>query len=148
MNLERGYGISACFFCFPFCEIYERFRGYTFNYDSTSDTFSRILRVFFITVTRCSFKTFLSLSLKCYRNVSFYSKYFMWNNLQANQYYTHCVKSVQIRSNFWSVFSGIRTEYGEILRIWTLFTQWLSQKLLRFSLKLRLLLRTSVVSKP
>ena len=29
----------------------------------------------------------------------------------------HCVKSVQIRSLFWSVFSRIRTEYGEILRI-------------------------------
>ena len=54
---------------------------------------------------------------------------------------THCVKSVQIESNFWSVFSRIRAEYGEILRIspysvrlrentkqkllriWTLFTQ-------------------------
>ena len=53
-----------------------------------------------------------------------------------------CVKSVQIRSNFWSVFSCIQTECGEILRIspysvrmrenkdnkllriWTLFTQW------------------------
>ena len=30
----------------------------------------------------------------------------------------HCVKSVQIRSFFWSVFSRIRTEYGEILRIY------------------------------
>ena len=30
----------------------------------------------------------------------------------------HCVKSVQIRRFFWSVFSRIRTEYGEIsLRI-------------------------------
>ena len=29
----------------------------------------------------------------------------------------HCVKCVQIRSLFWSVFSRIRTEYGEILRI-------------------------------
>ena len=27
----------------------------------------------------------------------------------------HCVKSGQIRSFFWSVFSRIRTEYGEIL---------------------------------
>ena len=54
---------------------------------------------------------------------------------------THCVKSIQIQSFFWSVFSRIRTEYGEIrsmspysdqmrenadqknLRIWTLFTQ-------------------------
>ena len=53
----------------------------------------------------------------------------------------HCVEIVQIRSNFWSVFSHIRTEYGEIhrispysvrmrentdqklLRIWTLFTR-------------------------
>ena len=26
----------------------------------------------------------------------------------------NCLKSVQIRSFFWSVFSGIRTEYGEI----------------------------------
>ena len=29
----------------------------------------------------------------------------------------HCMKSVQIRSFFWCVFSRIRTEYGEILRI-------------------------------
>ena len=29
----------------------------------------------------------------------------------------HCVKIVQIRSFFWSVFSRTRTEYGEILRI-------------------------------
>ena len=54
----------------------------------------------------------------------------------------HCVKSVQTRSFFWSVFFRIRTEYGEIprispysvqmrehtdqkkLRIWTLFPQW------------------------
>ena len=28
----------------------------------------------------------------------------------------HCVKSVEIQSFFWSVFSHIRTEYGEILQ--------------------------------
>ena len=28
----------------------------------------------------------------------------------------HCVKSVQIRGFFWSVFSRIRTEYGDLLR--------------------------------
>ena len=28
----------------------------------------------------------------------------------------HCVKSVQIQSFFWSIFSCIRTEYGDILR--------------------------------
>ena len=54
---------------------------------------------------------------------------------------SHCVKSVQIHSFFWSLSSCIWTEYGEILRIslysvrmrentdqknciWTLFTQW------------------------
>ena len=39
---------------------------------------------------------------------------------------SHCVKSVQIRSFFWSLFSHIRTEYGEILRrdipaVWSLY---------------------------
>ena len=29
----------------------------------------------------------------------------------------HCMKSVHIRSFFWFIFSRIRTEYGEILRI-------------------------------
>ena len=37
---------------------------------------------------------------------------------------SHWVKSVQIRSFFWSLFSRIQTEYGEILCFWTLFTQW------------------------
>ena len=30
--------------------------------------------------------------------------------------HSHCVKSVQIRSFFWSVFSCIWTEYGDLLR--------------------------------
>ena len=28
----------------------------------------------------------------------------------------HCVKIVQIRSFFWSIFSGIRAEHGDLLR--------------------------------
>ena len=32
-----------------------------------------------------------------------------------NPYDKHCVKNVQIRSFFWSIFSCIRTEYGELL---------------------------------
>ena len=54
----------------------------------------------------------------------------------------HCVKSVQIASFFWSVFSSNWTDHGDLLRkspysvqtqentdqkkirIWTLFTQW------------------------
>ena len=59
----------------------------------------------------------------------------------------HCVKSVQMRSFIWSLFSRIWTEYGDLLckspysfrmrenldqkklRILTLFTHWLSLKL-------------------
>ena len=55
---------------------------------------------------------------------------------------SHCVKNVKIRSLFWSIFSRIWTEYGEIrsispysvqmrentdqqkLCIWTFFTRW------------------------
>ena len=33
----------------------------------------------------------------------------------------HCVKSVQIRSYFWSVFSCIRIEYGDLLQAVLLF---------------------------
>ena len=64
---------------------------------------------------------------------------FDWNSWSKNK---HCVKGVQIRSFFWSVFSRIRTEYVDFrrkssysvrirenmdqkkLRIWTLFIQW------------------------
>ena len=64
-----------------------------------------------------------------------------WTVIAVEQ---HCVKSAEIRSFFWSVFSHIRTEYGDLirklshlvwirqstdqkkLRIWTLFTQWQS----------------------
>ena len=55
--------------------------------------------------------------------------------------FIHCVKSFQIQSFFWSVFSRIRTEYGEIqcflfspntgkcrpekkILVWTLLTEW------------------------
>ena len=37
----------------------------------------------------------------------------------------HCVRSVQIRSLFWSVFSRIRTEYGEIRSIFPCSVQML-----------------------
>ena len=48
-----------------------------------------------------------------------------WNT-DTYLYTVHCVKIVQIRRFFWSVFSRIRTEYGKIrtrqkFLIWTLF---------------------------
>ena len=77
---------------------------------------------------------------------------FRWLAIQSYhiRYKQHCVKSVQIRSLFWSVFSRIRTEYGEILRtspysvrmrentdqkllrVWTLFTQCKKCKVLLY----------------
>ena len=71
-----------------------------------------------------------------------------WNSdqdIKVNLTYptqTHCVKSVQIRSFFWSLFSFARAEHGDLrskspylarvreytdlkkLCIWALFTQW------------------------
>ena len=37
--------------------------------------------------------------------------------IQCFLLYIHCVKSVQIWSNFWFLFSRIRTEYGEMRSI-------------------------------
>ena len=37
------------------------------------------------------------------------------NNHLQNGHYIHCVKSIQIRSYFWSVFPCIRTGYGDLL---------------------------------
>ena len=71
-------------------------------------------------------------SLLCWKSISAF--------FVVNQTY-HCVKCIQVWSFFWSAFSHIRTEYGEIrsispysvwmrentdqknLRIWTHFTQ-------------------------
>ena len=45
---------------------------------------------------------------------------YMWTDLQVFKNrrcrVRHCVKSVQMLSYFWSVFSCIRTEYGDLLR--------------------------------
>ena len=50
-----------------------------------------------------------------------FSRKSYWNNtltsLKTLVLSHHCVKSVQIPSYFWSVFSRIRTEYGEIRSI-------------------------------
>ena len=39
-----------------------------------------------------------------------------WYNIneKVGSQWNHCVKSVQIQSYFWSVFSCIRTEYGDL----------------------------------
>ena len=37
-----------------------------------------------------------------------------WSGLYFQLMFFHCVKSVQIRSCFWSVFSCIRTKYGDL----------------------------------
>ena len=78
----------------------------------------------------------LFMHLWSFLNIIFY--FFIFHYLPINK---HCVKSVQIRSFLWSLFSRIWTEYEEIrsispysvrirktadqkkLRIWTHFTQ-------------------------
>ena len=73
--------------------------------------------------------------LKLYSHINIYKVTFFIQIIST----IHCLESVQIRSYFWSVFSRIRTEYGETLSIfpysvrmrentfgqyiWTLYTQ-------------------------
>ena len=64
----------------------------------------------------------------------FFKFLFPLESSETQRFYddSHCVKNVQIRSLFWSVFSRIRTEYSvriwenteqKKLRIWGIFTQ-------------------------
>ena len=78
-----------------------------------------------------------------YKSTSLFWKWCCWIAFSWMRFSNlDCVKSIQIRSYFWSVFSCIWTECGEIwsislysvriqentdqkkLRIWTRFTQW------------------------
>ena len=49
------------------------------------------------------------------KNMTYQVIFFL--NTSNNLNIDHCVKSVKIWSFFWSLFSRIRTEYGEISRI-------------------------------
>ena len=82
---------------------------------------------------------------------------FLSNKKNQFTFSCHCVKSVQIRSFFWSVFSCIRTEHGKILRISghqavkgyalrkKLLPKSLTNPLVTFSISLNLAVLTSVV---
>ena len=70
----------------------------------TEDGWSKFSKSFIVSCNTLWRKKFSS------ENISRNFLVLLTNNL-------HCVKSVQIRSYFWSVFSCILTEYGELLRI-------------------------------
>ena len=66
-------------------------------------------------------------------SISFWNKQFL-TTTKTCLFLLHCVKCVQIQSIFWSVFSRIRTEYGDILRIspyWVQMWENTDQKKLR-----------------
>ena len=94
------------------------------------------------------------------------SKWRRWfYDAQALWEMVHYVKSVQIRSFFWSLFSRIRTEYGEIrsispysvrmrenadqkkLHIRTFFTQWLRHSHYKCCVKYKKHLKTAEFAK-
>ena len=52
------------------------------------------------------------MGIHAYSLIALDSKHF--GTEMMNLCFEHCVKSVQIRSFFWSVFSCIRTEYGDL----------------------------------
>ena len=43
--------------------------------------------------------------------------------MQSHGLVLHCVKSVQVPNFFWSVFSCVRTEYGDLLLLLILISQ-------------------------
>ena len=67
---------------------------------------------------------FSQLVVDCtYRRLNFPFNFFYW--------IMHCVESVQIRSYFWSVFSCIWTEYGDLLRIQSKYRKiWTRKKII------------------
>ena len=68
------------------------------------------------------------LEVFCRKNVLRNFAKFTGKHLCQNLF--HCVKSVQIRSFFWSLFSCIRTRYKSLRSVFsTLFTQCLLMKL-------------------
>ena len=86
-----------------------------------------------------SYRLILTRACTVYQGVR--NVHFLENFAYVLNAWSHCVKSVQIRSFLWSIFSCIPTEYGDLqskspysvriqenmdlkkLRIWTLFTQ-------------------------
>ena len=86
---------------------------YSFTFDSI---LLRLLRIpFFIS----SDKSLSNKVATIVFSVKNFPKWHLRQNLECecNWYVVHCVKSVQIRSYFWSVFSCIHTEYRDLLRI-------------------------------
>ena len=50
----------------------------------------------------------------CKQLIKFFTIHESVNQIWGLHIYNHCVKCVQVRSFFWSVFFHIRTEYGKI----------------------------------
>ena len=76
------------------------------------------LKNLYLHYSTCNFLFISSIFFQQLHNYSIIP-YLFYNSIFARkaifiQY--HCVKSVQIWSYFWSVFSCIRTEYGDLLR--------------------------------
>ena len=100
-----------------------------------------VLQGYYYEISTASFKSYNFTEWKVSKYGVFSGPYFPAFRLNTGKYGKHRVKSIQIRSFFWSPFSRISTEYGEILcicpfcvrmrestdqqklRIWTFFTQ-------------------------
>ena len=73
--------------------------------------------------TICYYERQTVTKLKVYPNLVINSTKFhirikqIMTNISLKMFYLHCVRSVQIRSFFWSVFSCIRTEYGDLCSV-------------------------------
>ena len=75
--------------------------------------FLHFLKIWFKTESNCNFNE----KQKCDVNINL-NKTYHWNKagIIFHEGICHCMKSVQIWSYFWSVFSCIRTEYWDLPR--------------------------------
>ena len=85
---------------------------YSFTFDSI---LLRLLRILFFISSDKSLSNKVATIVFSVKN---FPKWYLRQNLEyeCTWYVVHCVKSVQIRSYFWSVFSCIYTEYRDLLR--------------------------------
>ena len=85
---------------------------------SAADNFEENTKSDLFYVPSYSIGCFHQIFRKCFNFICSYINYtFCLISVNAILRPLHCVKSVQIRSFFWSVFSSIQTEYGDIRSI-------------------------------
>ena len=91
----------------------------------SNSTCRKVLKHYLLQVFISSYYSKKVLFLFSLHTFTFHWKHVFLETMHSIESLSHCVKSIQIRSFFWSIFSHIRTEYEQIrsispysVRIW------------------------------